>query len=152
MRLGSPSWPPGPPPPPRHLFQTVPRRLDLGGTRARVGTPKDRPSDPGGHRVTPRRWAIPVLIAVVVVAWISPPAKAQGSATMYFRSPVAAVVDGQIPPGEYSGSFLDPTTGIELFLVHDGRNMTVGLVSPGTGWGACGLRPPRGPVGGGEHP
>ena len=92
--------------------------------------------------MTPRRWAIPVLIAVVVVAWISPPAKAQGSATMYFRSPVAAVVDGQIAPGEYSGSFLDPTTGIELFLVHDGRNMTVGLVSPGTGWVAVGFGPP----------
>jgi len=92
--------------------------------------------------VTPRRWAIPVLIAVVGIAWISPPAEAQDTATMYFRSPVAAVVDGQITPGEYPGSFLDPATGIEVFLSHDGQNMTAGLASPGTGWVGIGFGAP----------
>lgn len=92
--------------------------------------------------MTPRGWTVAALLAAAALAWISPPVLAQDTATMYFASPVPAAVDGQISPGEYPGSFLDPTTGIEAFLVHDGRNMTIGLVSPGLGWIGIGFGPP----------
>ena len=92
--------------------------------------------------MTPRGWTVAALVTAAMLAWISPPVAAQETATMFFARPVGAAVDGQIVAGEYPGSFLDPTTGMEVFLVHDGENMTIGLVSPGLGWVAIGFGPP----------
>ncbi|MHA2233251.1 MAG: DOMON domain-containing protein, partial [Candidatus Hodarchaeales archaeon] len=49
------------------------------------------------------------------------------------------IFDGNITAGEYSGSYDDSITGIDAYWEHDGENLTIGLVSQGTGWVALGF-------------
>lgn len=51
------------------------------------------------------------------------------------------VVDGKIGAGEYSsvGRFVDEDTGMEAYLLQDGKNLYVGLKNPGHGWVAIGF-------------
>jgi len=51
------------------------------------------------------------------------------------------VVDGKIGTGEYrsAGRFVDEDTGMEVYLLHDGKNLYVGLKNPEHGWVAIGF-------------
>ena len=49
------------------------------------------------------------------------------------------VIDGNITADEYTETFSDPVTQIDVFWEHNGVNLTVGLVSPGTGWVSLGI-------------
>lgn len=42
-------------------------------------------------------------------------------------------MDGIIKAEEYSGFYLDDNTGLTMYWEHDGTNMYIGLISPGTG-------------------
>jgi len=50
-----------------------------------------------------------------------------------------STVDGRINKNEYSASFVDPATGIEVFWQADSINLHAALKSPGSGWLAMGL-------------
>lgn len=52
------------------------------------------------------------------------------------------VVVAGIIRGEYLGFYLDEITGVVVYWEHDGTNMYIGLISPGTGWVAM-LRPSK---------
>ncbi len=82
-----------------------------------------------------------LLVAIALAAMLPLPAAAAGPVTVPFERPVTAVVDGVVSPGEYAGSFTDPVTGIAVSWVHDDVNLSVGLVSPGTGWVGIGFGP-----------
>src|SRR4030067_516656 len=75
---------------------------------------------------------------------LSPPPAAAQPVTVPLGRPVAGVVDGVVNPGEYAGTFTDPVTGIAVSWVHDDVNLSVGLVSPGTGWAGIGVGPEGG--------
>jgi hypothetical protein len=47
--------------------------------------------------------------------------------------------DGAIGFGEYRNVLVDPETGMTLLWQNDATTLYVGLVSPGTGWGAVGF-------------
>lgn len=49
------------------------------------------------------------------------------------------VFDGNISENEYPGFYYDSGTEITAFWEHDGENLTVGLVSQGTGWVSFGI-------------
>ncbi|NOX96600.1 MAG: hypothetical protein GXO98_00755 [Nitrospirae bacterium] len=51
------------------------------------------------------------------------------------------VIDGKIGTGEYreAGRFVDEDTGMEAYLLHDGKNLYVGLKNPEDGWVAIGF-------------
>ncbi len=83
---------------------------------------------------------IAALVLLAGLGLLAAPARA-ASLSMPFQDPSAATVDGIVAPGEYAGSFTDSGTGIEVDWAQDGANMTVGLVSPGTGWAAIGFGP-----------
>lgn len=87
-----------------------------------------------------RRWVGLVLLLAVLAA-LAVPGKAQGAVEMPFASPVVVVLDGRIAPNEYPSSFRDTPSGLEVYLVHDDVNMTVGVVSPGIGWVGVGFGP-----------
>lgn len=44
------------------------------------------------------------------------------------------ILDGVVSPSEYGESFLDPTTGLALYMQYEGDNMSLAVVSPGQGW------------------
>jgi len=82
-----------------------------------------------------------ILVAVALAALLFPPPVAALPVTIPFGRPVTAVVDGVVIAGEYAGTFTDPVTGIAVSWVHDDVNLSVGLVSPGTGWAGIGFGP-----------
>lgn len=82
-----------------------------------------------------------ILVALALVAMLSPPPAAAQPVTVPFGRPVTTVVDGVVNPGEYAGTFTDPVTGIAVSWVHDDVNLSVGLVSLGTGWVGIGFGP-----------
>ena len=84
---------------------------------------------------------VALLVALALVAMLPLPPAAAEPVTIPFGRPVTAVVDGIVGPGEYAGSFTDPVTGIAVSWVHDDVNLSVGLVSPGTGWAGIGFGP-----------
>lgn len=47
--------------------------------------------------------------------------------------------DGQVRPGEYAGSFLEPETGIRVSWQADATTLYAALESPSKGWVAMGL-------------
>lgn len=49
------------------------------------------------------------------------------------------IIDGTIGANEYNGSFYESFTGLTAYWEHNGVNLTIGLVSPGTGWVAIGF-------------
>ncbi|OLS20777.1 MAG: hypothetical protein HeimC2_35960 [Candidatus Heimdallarchaeota archaeon LC_2] len=49
------------------------------------------------------------------------------------------VIDGTISDTEYGASFTESDSGIIVYWEHDGTDLSVGLVSPGTGWVAFGI-------------
>jgi hypothetical protein len=67
---------------------------------------------------------------------------AQGApVTMPYVPNPKVVVDGTVEANEYKVSYTEPTTGITICWEHDGTNMYVALVSPGTGWVGIGFGP-----------
>jgi hypothetical protein len=89
----------------------------------------------------------PAILAVCLLAVASVPtarAAAADTAILAFARPVTATVDGVVGPGEYpaTGTFRDNRTGMELFAVQNGENMTVAFTSPGTGWLSIGFGRP----------
>jgi hypothetical protein len=84
---------------------------------------------------------VAILVALALAAMLPLPPAAAEPVTVPFERPVSAVVDGVVSPGEYVGSFTDPVTGIAVSWVHDDVNLSVGLVSPGTGWAGIGFGP-----------
>ena len=82
-----------------------------------------------------------MLVAFALAAMLPLPPAAAQPATVPFERPVTAIVDGVVRPGEYAGSFTDPVTGIAVSWVHDDVNLSVGFVSPGTGWAGIGFGP-----------
>ncbi|MHA2176375.1 MAG: DOMON domain-containing protein [Candidatus Hodarchaeales archaeon] len=51
----------------------------------------------------------------------------------------SVIIDGDITSNEYSTSFTDPITSIIVFWEHNSINLTVGLISPLTGWVSFGI-------------
>ncbi|MFQ6125723.1 MAG: DOMON domain-containing protein [Candidatus Heimdallarchaeota archaeon] len=51
------------------------------------------------------------------------------------------VIDGTINQNEYAGHYEESNTGMQIHWEHNGENMYIGLVSPGTGWVAVGFGP-----------
>ncbi len=49
------------------------------------------------------------------------------------------IIDGAIAPGEYEGTYEEPTTHIMTYWEHNGVNLSVGLVSLGLGWVSLGI-------------
>ncbi|MFQ5712040.1 MAG: DOMON domain-containing protein [Candidatus Geothermarchaeales archaeon] len=86
------------------------------------------------------------ILATLILVSLSLPvlgaSKAQPlSATMPHVKASGVSVDGRIGADEYQGHYLDGDTEIEVYWEHDGVNMYVGLVSPGTGWVGIGFGP-----------
>ena len=84
---------------------------------------------------------VAMLVAFALAAILPLPPAAAEPVTVPFGRPVTAVVDGVVSPSEYVGSFTDPVTGMAVSWVHDDVNLSVGLVSPGTGWAGIGFGP-----------
>jgi len=84
---------------------------------------------------------VAALVALALAAILPLPPAAAEPVTVPFQRPVTAIVDGVVNPGEYAGSFTDPITSIAVSWVHDDVNISVGLVSPGTGWAGIGFGP-----------
>ncbi len=82
-----------------------------------------------------------ILVTLALAAMLWPPPAAAQSVIVPFQRPVTAVVDGVVNPGEYAGTFTDTVTGIVVSWVHDDVNLSVGIVSPGTGWAGIGFGP-----------
>ena len=53
-------------------------------------------------------------------------------------------VDGIIDENEYANSFMDDSTGIELFWSNDGQDLYVGIIAGTSGWVAVGFDPRSG--------
>ncbi|MHA1947622.1 MAG: DOMON domain-containing protein [Candidatus Hodarchaeales archaeon] len=51
----------------------------------------------------------------------------------------SVIIDGEIDLNEYLTSFIDPITSIIVYWEHNGINLTVGLISPLTGWVSFGI-------------
>ncbi|MHA2275482.1 MAG: DOMON domain-containing protein, partial [Candidatus Kariarchaeaceae archaeon] len=51
----------------------------------------------------------------------------------------SVIIDGEIDFDEYLTSFIDPITSIIVFWEHNSINLTVGLISPLTGWVSFGI-------------
>lgn len=49
------------------------------------------------------------------------------------------IIDGTISSNEYNGSFYESLTGITVYWEHNGVNLTIGMISRGTGWVAIGF-------------
>jgi hypothetical protein len=82
-----------------------------------------------------------MVVAFALAAMLSSPPAAAQPVIVPFARPVTAVVDGVVSPGEYASTFTDTVTGIAVSWVHDDVNLSVGLVSPGTGWAGIGFGP-----------
>ena len=52
-------------------------------------------------------------------------------------------IDGRIDKNEYTSFLFDEETDMEVYWDHDGTWLSIGLVSPGTGWVAIGFDPDR---------
>jgi len=82
-----------------------------------------------------------MVVAFALAAMLSSPPAAAQPVTVPFARPVTVLVDGVVNPGEYAGTFTDTVTGIAVSWVHDDVNLSVGIVSPGTGWAGIGFGP-----------
>lgn len=52
-------------------------------------------------------------------------------------------IDGVIQEGEYAHKLVDPATGMIVYWANSAQTLTIGLVSPGTGWLSIGFEPDR---------
>jgi hypothetical protein len=52
-------------------------------------------------------------------------------------------IDGVIGEGEYAHELVDPETGMVVYWENSTSTLTIGLVSPGTGWLSVGFAPER---------
>lgn len=84
-------------------------------------------------------WLVP--IALLLAALPQAPPAAAASVTVPFASPMQATVDGAVNVGEYPALYGDPVTGMTIWWGHDDVNLTLAIVSPGTGWAAIGFGP-----------
>ncbi|MHA2319341.1 MAG: DOMON domain-containing protein, partial [Candidatus Hodarchaeales archaeon] len=63
------------------------------------------------------------------------------SVTAPYVNPSNVIVDGIITPGEYTSTFIDSITDMQVSFSHNGTFLFVGLFSPGTGWLSIGFGP-----------
>ena len=85
-------------------------------------------------------WLVVLLLLVIGLLTIPLGAEGQPPTIPYVKKP-KVVVDGVIGSDEYAAFFKDPKTNITVHWEHDGTNLYIGLVSPGTGWAAIGFGP-----------
>ncbi len=95
------------------------------------------------HRVIAVACGVAVLAAVAggaMMLWTSLGARdargqqAPAGSTLLGAETAAPTADGVVYAGEYRNSLYDPQTGMSLFWQNDAATLSVGLVSPGTGW------------------
>ncbi|MFQ5820315.1 MAG: DOMON domain-containing protein [Candidatus Heimdallarchaeota archaeon] len=89
---------------------------------------------------------IPKCLAVLIVLMLGTGcvianSESLSEAFVPYTETSQVVVDGIIVPEEYTGFYNEPTTGMSIYWEHDGENLHIGLVSPGTGWVGLGLGP-----------
>jgi hypothetical protein len=49
------------------------------------------------------------------------------------------IIDGEVATSEYTESFYDQSTGVTVYWEHNSVDLTIAMVSPGTGWVAIGF-------------
>ncbi|OLS20392.1 MAG: hypothetical protein HeimC2_37440 [Candidatus Heimdallarchaeota archaeon LC_2] len=63
----------------------------------------------------------------------------QGGFTLPKVSESNVIIDGIVSPSEYVVSYVETKTNMLIYWEHDGEILTIGLVSPATGWLAFGI-------------
>ncbi len=75
--------------------------------------------------------------------WVIVGTTFQVDAIIPYNETSQVFIDGTINQREYAGLYEESNTGIRIHWEHNGENMYIGLVSPGTGWVSIGFGPPE---------
>lgn len=72
-----------------------------------------------------------------------PSARAADAATMIFNDGANVTIDGVVGAQEYPAAshYADPTTGMDVYLIHDDGNVTGAVSATALGWVAVGIGP-----------
>jgi hypothetical protein len=87
-----------------------------------------------------RAHAVLLACVLVALAFVTAPGSSIPAAALHSETLECPhvldrpILDGVISPGEYGESFLDPGTGLAMFMQYEGNNLSLALVSPGQGW------------------
>lgn len=85
---------------------------------------------------------IMLFILMIGTGWVIVGSAFQVDAIIPYNETSQVVIDGTINQREYAGLYEESNTGIRIHWEHNGVNMHIGLVSPGTGWVSIGFGPP----------